>query len=274
MRKRCRWPTSPRTRSPRLAASNNGRRREKGMGVPSQDGMNYAPSGRPEPVCSLGEFVFAAVGLDHGHINGMCNGLVEAGGQLRWAYDSDPEKVAQFCRRYPGVEAAPTEDSVLADDRVQLVASAAIPARRAGLGLRVMAHGKHYFTDKPPMTTLGQLAEVRAAAVRTGRKYAVYFSERLHVESAVFAGQLVSDGAIGRVVHVLGMGPHRVNAPSRPAWFFDHDAAGGILCDIGSHQLEQVLYFGGSDEAVVTAARVANYAHKEYPGFEDFGDVT
>jgi predicted dehydrogenase len=113
------------------------------MGVPSQDGMNYAPRGRPEPVCSPGEFVFAAVGLDHGHINGMCNGLVEAGGQLRWVYDSDPEKVAQFCRRYPGVEAAPTEDSVLADDRVQLVASAAIPARRAELGLRVMAHGKH-----------------------------------------------------------------------------------------------------------------------------------
>ena len=241
--------------------------------MPSQDGMNYAPSGAPKPVCSPGDFVFAAVGLDHGHINGMCNGLIEAGGQLRWVYDNDPEKVAQFCRRYPGVEAAPTEDSVLTDDRVQLVASAAIPARRAGLGLRVMAHDKHYFTDKPPMTTLAQLAEVRAMAAETGRKYAVYFSERLHVESAVFAGQLVSDGAIGRVVQVLGMGPHRVSAPSRPAWFFDHDAVGGILCDIGSHQLEQVLCYGGSDEAVITAARVANYAHKEYPGFEDFGDV-
>jgi predicted dehydrogenase len=235
--------------------------------------MNYAPTGRPDPVCSPGEFVFAAVGLDHGHINGMCNGLIEAGGQLRWVYDSDPEKVAQFCGRYPGVEAAPTEDAVLADDRIQLVASAAVPARRAGLGLRVMAHGKHYFTDKPPMTTLAQLAEVRAAAARTGTKYAVYFSERLHVESAVFAGQLVRDGAIGRVVQVLGMGPHRINAPSRPAWFFDHDAVGGILCDIGSHQLEQVLYYGGCDEAVITATRVANYAHKEYPGFEDFGDV-
>ena len=70
--------------------------------------MNYAPTGRPKPVCSPGDFVFAAVGLDHGHINGMCNGLIEAGGQLRWVYDNDPDKVAQFCRRYPGVEAAPT----------------------------------------------------------------------------------------------------------------------------------------------------------------------
>jgi predicted dehydrogenase len=235
--------------------------------------MNYAPSGRPQPVCSPGDFVFAAVGLDHGHIGGMCNGLTEAGGELRWVYDSDPGKAAEFSRRYPGARVAPSEDAVLDDNQVQLVASGAIPAQRAGLGLRVMEHGKHYFVDKPPMTTLSQLAQVRTATAETGKKYAVYFSERLHVESAVFAGQLVADGAIGRVLQVLGMGPHRMNAPSRPAWFFDHDAYGGILCDIGSHQLEQVLYYGGCDDGTITSARVANYAHKEHPGIEDFGDV-
>ena len=242
--------------------------------MPHQDGMTYAPSGPAQPVCAPGDFEFAAIGLDHGHIAGMCNGLTAAGGQLRWVHDDDPAKVADLCQRYPGAEPARSAAAVLDDDCVQLVASAAIPRDRAGLGLRVMEHGKHYFTDKPPLTTLGQLAEVRAAAAATGRKYAVYFSERLHVESAVYAGQLVAEGAIGRVVHVLGMGPHRMNAPSRPAWFFDHDAYGGILCDIGSHQLEQVLFYGGSDQAVITSARVANYAHQEHPGIEDFGDVS
>jgi predicted dehydrogenase len=149
--------------------------------VSGQDGMNYAPSGPPEPVCSPGDFMFAAVGLDHGHIYGMCNGLTEAGGQLMWVYDSDPEKVAAFCRAYPGTEPAPSEEAVLNDGRVRMVASAAIPADRAGLGLRVMEHGKHYFADKPPMTTLGQLAEARAKTAETGKKYAVYYSERLHV---------------------------------------------------------------------------------------------
>ena len=240
----------------------------------SRDGMTYAPAGRPSPVCQPGDFVFAAVGLDHGHIYGMCNGLTEAGGQLRWVYDSDPVKVADLCKRSPGAEPAPSEDFVLDDAHVRLVASAAIPSRRAGIGLRAMTRGKHYFADKPPMTTLGQLAEARAAVASTGRKYAVYFGERLHSESAVFAGQLVADGAIGRVVQVMGMGPHRMNPSSRPAWFFDHDAYGGIICDIGSHQLEQVLYYGGCDDATITAARVANYAHKQYPGIEDFGDVS
>ena len=137
--------------------------------VPAQDGMNYAPSGPPKPVCSPGDFVFAAVGLDHGHITGMCNGLTEAGGQLRWVYDPDPAKAAELCQRYPGAEAAPSEEAVLADERVQLVASAAVPAHRAGLGLRVLEHGKHYFTDKPPMTTLDTISET-GAVLTTGSK--------------------------------------------------------------------------------------------------------
>ena len=239
------------------------------------DGATHAPTAaNSRPVVEPGDFTFAAVGLDHGHIYGMCNGLLEAGAQLRWVYDPDPVKVGQFQARYPDVKAARSEQEALDDPRVQLVAGAAIPVDRAGLGLRVLDHGKHYFTDKPPMTTLGQLAQARAKTEATGKKYAVYYSERLHVESAVYAARLVADGAIGRVIQVLGLGPHRLNASTRPDWFFDRNAYGGILCDIGSHQLEQVLFYGGSDDAVITSARVANYAHPQHPGLEDFGDVT
>ena len=102
----------------------------------------------------------------------------------------------------------------------------------------------------------------------------VYYSERLHVECAVFAGDLVQEGAIGRVVNVLGLGPHRLNASARPAWFFERAKYGGILCDIGSHQIEQFLFFSGASDASVTSARVANYANKQYPELEDFGDAT
>jgi predicted dehydrogenase len=239
------------------------------------DGATYAPTAaNAKPVCEPGDFTFAAVGLDHGHIYGMCNGLLEAGAELRWVYDPDPAKVDAFLERYPEVQAAACEQQALDDPDVALVAGAAIPVNRADLGLRVLAHGKHYFTDKPPMTTLGQLAQARAATEATGKKYAVYYSERLHVESAVYAGQLIADGAIGRVIQVMGMGPHRMNPASRPDWFFDRDSYGGILCDIGSHQLEQVLFYGGSDDATITSARVANYAHHDHPGLEDFGDVS
>jgi predicted dehydrogenase len=238
------------------------------------DGMTYAPRGKPAPVCDKGDFVVAAVGLDHGHIYGMCHGLTEAGAELRWVYDPDPAKVTAFVDKFPGTTAAESADQVLQDPDVQLVASAMVPADHAGWGVQVMRHAKDYFTDKPALTTLPQLAQARQAVQETGRKYAVYYSERVHVESAVLAGQLVDDGAIGRVVQVLGLGPHRPSLASRPPWFFERDRYGGILCDIGSHQAEQFLYFTGNTDARVVTSRVANFEHKEHPELEDFGDCT
>jgi len=240
----------------------------------NSDGMNYAPQGKPRPVVSKGEFVFAAMALDHGHIYGQCNGLLEAGGTLKWVYDPNPSKVKQFCETYPGVRVAISEQEILQDQEVQLVAAAAVPSERGPLGVKVMDHGKDYFTDKTPFTSLEQLQQAKAKASASGRKYMVYYSERLHVESSVFAGQLVQDGAIGRVVQVLGLGPHRLNAASRPEWFFDKDKYGGILCDIGSHQIEQFLFYAGCKDAKVLNSKVANYHSKQYPGLEDFGDAT
>ncbi len=238
------------------------------------DGMNYAPKGKPAPVVKPGEFIFAAVGLDHGHIGGMCNGLIEAGATLKWIYDPDPKKVERYLAQYPGAKAAASERAVLDDPEVQLVATACITNERCPLGIRVMKAGKDFFTDKAPMTTLEQLEEARRVCGETGRIYAVYYGERLHNEEAIFAGQLIEQGAIGRVIQTIGLGPHRLGAKGRPAWFFERERYGGILCDIGSHQIEQFLYFTGAKDASITAARAVNQAHPEYPGLEDFGDCT
>jgi predicted dehydrogenase len=240
----------------------------------SKSGFDYAPKGKPHPVCRPGDFAFAAAALDHGHIYGQCNGLIEAGGELRWVFDPDPLKVDEFQKRYPGVRVAGSLDQILDDPEIKLVAAAAVPADRGPLGLRVLRADKHYFTDKPPFTELTQLDEARKVVAETRKKYLVYYSERLHVECAVFAGDLIEQGAIGRVVQVLGLGPHRLSAQSRPSWFFQRSKYGGILCDIGSHQIEQFLFYAGASDATITSARIANYANPEYPELEDFGDAS
>ena len=237
------------------------------------DGMNYVPEGKkPEPVVGPGEFVIAAAALDHGHIYGMCQGLTEAGATLKWVYDKDPEKVKAFLEKYPDAKAASSEEEIMNDPEVQLVCGAAIPSERCALGLRAMRAGKDYFTDKCPLTTLEQLEEAKKTAKETGRKYMCYFSERLHVEAAVYAGYLVEQGLIGRVIQVIGIGPHRENPGTRPDWFYEKDKYGGILCDIGSHQIEQFLYFTGCEDAKVVRSQIANYAHPEQPELDDFGD--
>ena len=239
------------------------------------DGMHYAPTGKAGAVVRPGEFAFAVIGLEHGHIYGMTNGLLEAGAALKWVYDPAPAKVADYRKKYPQARAAESEEQVLSDPAVKLVAAAAIPCDRAALGIRVMESGKDYFTDKTPLTTLAQLDAVKDACARTGRRYFVYFSERLHVECAVLAGQLVKEGRIGRVLQVIGMGPHRLGPPDkRPDWFYRRAQYGGILCDIGSHQIEQILYYTAAEDAKIVSSQIANHNHPDYPELDDFGDVT
>lgn len=241
----------------------------------ASDGMNYAPEGKPNLVCREGDFPMAAVHLDHGHIFGMCQGMVEAGAVVQWVYDPDPAKVENFRAKFPGARPARSLSEILDDDSVRMVAAAAVPCERGPLGGQVMEAGKDYFTDKSPFTSLDQLAAARRAVQATGRKYAVYYSERLHSECAVHAGKLIAAGAIGRVIQTMGTGPHRLGAPSaRPAWFFQKDKYGGILCDIGSHQVEQFLFYTGAVDARLAAASSGNMGHPDHPGLEDFGHAT
>ncbi|MEG2699149.1 MAG: Gfo/Idh/MocA family oxidoreductase, partial [Ruthenibacterium sp.] len=93
-------------------------------------------------------------------------------------------------------------------------------------------------------------------------------------EASVYAEQLLRDGAIGRIVQVMGWGPHRLSASTRPSWFFDREKYGGILVDLGCHQIEQLVFFAGAHTATITQSRTGNYAHTQYPTFEDFGDAT
>lgn len=243
--------------------------------VQKSDGMNYAPESKlAKKVVEDGEFVFAATNLDHGHIKGMCKGLIEAGATLKYVYDQDSKKVKSFCEGFPQAKPVGSLEEILDDDEVKLVAAAAIPNLRGPLGCQVMKAGKDYFTDKTPFTTMEQLNEAKKVVKETGKKYNVYFSERLHVECAVYAGELINQGVIGDVMQVIGLGPHRHGpAGSRPDWFYDKEQYGGILTDIGSHQCEQFLTYTGSTDGQVTDARVENYNHPDHPEFEDFGEA-
>ncbi|QMU30710.1 Gfo/Idh/MocA family protein [Adhaeribacter radiodurans] len=216
---------------------------------------------------------FAAIGLNHGHINSQVEAVIRGGGQLVSFFAKEADLAAAFQKKYPQAKLARSEKEILEDRSIQLVVSASIPDERAPLGIRVMQHGKDFMVDKPGITTLAQLAEVRRVQKETRRIYSIMYSERLENRATVKAGELVKAGAIGKVIQTIGLGPHRMNLSTRPDWFFDKSRFGGIICDIGSHQFDQYLFFTGSTQAEVVAAQVGNFNHPQYPKFEDFGDV-
>lgn len=234
------------------------------------DEIVVKPVPRPAPKDTIR---FSVIGINHSHINGMVSALIKGGGQLVSVYAKEQDLLKGFTRAFPKVAIARSEEEILEDKSIQLVASAGIPAERAPLGIRVMKAGKDYMADKPGIITLEQLKEVRKVQKETKRIFSIMYSERLGVPAAVQAGELVKSGAIGKVVQTIGLGPHRMSPETRPDWFFDPAKAGGILCDIGSHQSDQFLFYTDSRQAQVSYSQTANFNLPAYPKYQDFGDM-
>ena len=216
---------------------------------------------------------FSVININHNHIYGMVDAVTRGGGQLVAFYAKEANLVAEFSKRYPQAKLAGSQQEILEDNSIRLIMSSGIPVERAPLGIEVMKHGKDYLVDKPGITQLKQLAAVKKVQQATGRIYSIMYSERFENKATVKAGELIQQGAIGKIIQTIGLGPHRMNIPSRPEWFFDKQYYGGIITDIGSHQFDQFLFFTGSTEASIVAAQIGNVNHPQYPQFEDFGDV-
>lgn len=214
---------------------------------------------------------FAAVGLDHRHIYDLVQGLRDAGQVCAgyWPETTDPRVLAGFRKRFPDVPAA-DKWALLDDGSIDFVVIAAVPRDRASLAVEAMRRGKDVMVDKPGVTTPEQLAAVERAAADTGRMFSVAVG-RLLTPSTLVALEMVRAGAIGRVVQTVGLGPHRLNRALRPAWFFDRAAYGGILNDIGMHQIDQFLAFAEVDDASIVMSTVGEFGTES--GFEDFGEI-
>jgi predicted dehydrogenase len=217
---------------------------------------------------------FAAIGLDHFHIFGQIDLLLRAGAEFV-AYCGKEQKFfpRPFAEVYPQARRVDDPRRILEDDSIALVVSAAVNSERAPLGVAAMRHDKDFMVDKPGITSLAQLAEVRKVQAETGRIYSICYSEHFETRSTVKAGELLRAGAIGKLVNTVGLGPHRLNRPRRDDWFFQRDKYGGILTDIASHQCEQFLFFTDRADAELVAATVANRANPDHPEFQDFGEM-
>jgi predicted dehydrogenase len=226
----------------------------------------------PPPPARPARIRFAAIGLNHSHINSQVETMIRSGGQLVSFFATEPDLAAPFAKRYPGAKLARSENEILDDPAIQLVVSAAIPDERGPLGIRVMRHGKDFMADKPAITTLEQLADVRTAQAETKRIFSVLI-ERHESQVINKAGELVTAGAIGRVLQTIGTAPHRMSPATRPPWFFKRAQYGGVLCDLASHNIDTYLFITGSTRVDIVASQVGNLNHPQYPELEDFGDV-
>ncbi|WP_343316103.1 Gfo/Idh/MocA family oxidoreductase [Brucella sp. BE17] len=218
---------------------------------------------------------FAVIGIDHRHIYHMIGGLLEAGAECAGFVEasSDPIVLKGLKERFPDIRPVADADVFLNDTSIDIIVTAAIPSDRAAIATAAMLAGKDVMTDKPGIVSLLQLSEIQQVVAETGRIFSICFSERFIVPAVGLAQKLVADGAIGRVIQTMGMGPHRFNRAIRPEWFFDAATYGGVLNDIASHQIDQFLIFSGSGDAKIINSAIAHFADNDLPDFQDFGEI-
>ena len=216
---------------------------------------------------------FATIGLNHNHIYGQTVALLDAGAELVAVHADEDDLVAAYVKRFPQARRIADRRAILEDQSIAIIVSATIPDSRAATAIEVMRHGKDVMVDKPGVISLAELAEVRRVQAETGRIFSVCFSERFENRATEKASRFVAEGAIGRVVQTVGLGPHALRNNPRPDWFFQRKRYGGILCDIAAHQCDQFLHFTGSTRAEVVASHIANHGNPETPELEDFGEV-
>jgi predicted dehydrogenase len=219
-------------------------------------------------------FKFAALGLDHRHVYGMAAGMIDAGCSFAgfWT-DGNPQPLQGFSKRFPDVPRHADRQQILDDPEIRLVLISSAPHTRADLAIEAMQHGKDVMTDKPGCISLAELDRIRETVAETGRIWSVNFSERFEVRAVTTATELVRQGRIGDVIQTIGIGPHRLNAATRPDWFFDNRLYGGILTDIASHQIDQFLHFASVDNADIVHSAIGNFNNPDHLQFEDFGEI-
>ena len=216
----------------------------------------------------------AVLGIDHGHIFDMLDEMIKEGCNCNhfWT-EGSPLTLNEFNKKYPNIKRVENKSEILKDNKIDMILISSIPKDRATLSIEALKSGKDVMVDKPGCTTLNQLDDLRRTVKETGKIWSVNFSERFHVAAVAKAEELVAEGKIGKVKQTMGTGPHRQGNYERPKWFYERESYGGIITDIGSHQIHQFLVFTNSNEANITHALVENTTKKQFPGFQDFGEI-
>ncbi len=222
---------------------------------------------------------FAVVGADHLHLFTLVDGLTRSGAQPV-AHVRSGDLIDGYEGWQSSSEARSLGD-VLADDAIDLVLTVGVPADRGEVAIAALQAGKAVLSAKPGVTSRADLERIRTLVTgRPGRPWTVLFSERFENRAVARAVAMARSGAVGRVVHVIGTGPHALHADLRPEWFWDPMRSGGILADLASHQVDQFLAICGDPTAgeragvSVAASRVGNVACTDRPAMQDVGSMT
>lgn len=218
------------------------------------------------------EVKIAMAGLAHGHGTGFLRDLLKNEGvSVVGFFDEDMPESAAAASEHFGAPVCSSLEELLDGMGANVFLTARVNYLKPEYCVEALRRGMVVVADKPLATDPADVDRLEQACRENpnGRLFAM-FTER-YVPSVYTAKKLVDSGAIGKVVNQYLVRPHRLRPEGRPAWMFDRSKYGGIINDIGVHDVDLARFFTGSEIKKVLSAHVANTRFTDYPDFCDNG---
>ena len=133
-----------------------------------------------------------------------------------------------------------------------LVAISAPPNAHARLAIHALERGCHVLCEKPFAANVGEARLMLEAARKSGKVHAIGHELRFEPLRATVA-QALAAGMIGepRLANVAMLLPQLLTqANDMPDWWFDAEEGGGWLGAMGSHFVDQLIWWLGEFESV------------------------
>lgn len=117
-------------------------------------------------------------------------------------------------------------------------------ARHADIGTETLRRGIHLFLEKPLATELEELHALRLAYDASDAQLAAMHGLR-YAPAFQAAWEAVQDGAIGRIRLMHAQKSYRLG--QRPAIYRRRESYGGTIPWVGSHAVDWLLWFAGTE---------------------------
>ncbi|TAJ23283.1 MAG: Gfo/Idh/MocA family oxidoreductase [Planctomycetota bacterium] len=161
----------------------------------------------------------------------------------------DAAELEAFAQRWGWARATTDWSSIAGDETVELVDIGTPNDVHAEQAIALLESGKHVACEKPLAGTLSDARAMRDAAKRAKKsKTFVWFNYR-RCPAVALAHRLVSEGKLGRIVHVRAHYLQDWGAPSTPfSWRYSKKVAGsGAHGDLNAHIVDMARFVTGQE---------------------------
>ncbi|MDF2724748.1 MAG: oxidoreductase [Paenibacillus sp.] len=212
----------------------------------------------------MSERQFSVIGCQHAHIGIFIGEMLELGYRCAGIYEEEGSDLPRALADQYGVPLTRSKEELLGEN-VAVVGCAAINSEKIDVIELCESRGKHVMVDKPAAVSRDGLERLKAVVKRNRIQIGMLLTERF--QPAIYTvKKQIEKGALGDIVSIGMRKPHRLNAASRPEWFYSKRQSGGILIDLLVHDFDLLRWLTGKEIETI-GGYVGKTIMPEHPTF-------